>query len=169
MKNKKHLIIFQAKNGSIELQGDYNKATIWASLRQIADLFETDKSGISRHIRNVYESGELDRSSTVAKNATVQIEGDRKIKREIEYFNLDLILSVGYRVNSKMATRFRQWATKTLRQHITKGYTINKKVLAKNYADFLEAVEAVKKLAPSGSQFELMEINAVVHLRLFGF
>jgi prophage maintenance system killer protein len=164
MANKRKLIIYQAKNGSLELQGDFNKETIWASLQQIADLFETDKSGISRHIRNIYKSGELDRFSTVAKNATVQNEGDRKIKREIEYFNLDLILSVGYRVNSKMATKFRQWATKTLRQHITKGYTINKKVLAKNYEDFLEAVEVVKNLAPSGSQFEMTDALDLVKL-----
>ena len=113
----KEVIIYQTKSGSIEFKGDFTKETIWASLQQIADLFETDKSGISRHIRNIYQSGELVQKSTVAKIATVQTEGKRQIKREIEYYNLDLILSVGYRVNSKTATKFRQWATKTIREH----------------------------------------------------
>ena len=114
-KNENEIVVYQGKNGEIALKGDVKKETIWASLQQIADLFETDKSGISRHIKNIYQSGELKQKATVAKIATVQTEGKRKVKREIEYYNLDLILSVGYRVNSKIATRFRQWATKTLR------------------------------------------------------
>jgi hypothetical protein len=81
---------------------------------------------------------------------TVQKEGKREIKRQVEYYNLDLILSIGYKVNSANATKFRQWATKTLRQHIVKGYTLNKKRLRKNYDEFLRAVDTVKKLLPSG-------------------
>lgn len=115
---KKEIIIYQSKKGEIEFKGDLKKETLWASLQQIADLFETDKSGISRHIKNIYQTGELEPNATVAKNATVQLEGERRIKRNIEYYNLDVILSVGYRVNSKTATKFRQWATKTLRQHM---------------------------------------------------
>ena len=103
---KKEVIIYQTKNGALEFKGDFEKETIWASLQQIADLFETDKSGISRHIRKIYESGELEQKTTVAKNATVQIEGKRQVKRAVEYYNLDLILSVGYRVNSKTALLF---------------------------------------------------------------
>jgi death-on-curing family protein len=147
---KKGIVIYQGKNGEISLKGDFKRETIWASLQQIADLFETDKSGISRHIKNIYQSGELKKKATVAKIATVQKEGKREVKREIEYYNLDLILSVGYRVNSKIATKFRQWATKTLREHILKGYTINKKRISKNYGEFLQAVETVKKLLPPG-------------------
>lgn len=134
---KNNIVIYQGKNGEIGFKGDFQHETVWASLQQIGDLFETDKSGISRHIKNIYQEGELSRKATVAKIATVQTEGDRTVKRQIEYYNLDLILSVGYRVNSKTATKFRQWATKTLRQHILKGYTINKKRLAKNYEEFL--------------------------------
>ena len=145
---KKELIIYQGKNGEIEFKGDIQKETLWANLQDIADLFETDKSGISRHIKNIYQSRELDLKTTVAKIATVQTEGTRKVKRNIEYYNLDLILSVGYRVNSKIATKFRQWATKTLRQHIVKGYTINKKQVIKNYQEFLQSVNSIQSLLP---------------------
>ena len=89
---KKELIIYQGKNGEIEFKGDIKKETLWANLQEIANLFETDKSGISRHIKNIYQSRELDPNTTVAKIATVQAEGDRKVKRNIEYYNLDLIL-----------------------------------------------------------------------------
>ena len=119
------LVIYQAPGGEIELRRDISKETVWATLNQITALFETDKSGISRHINNILKTGELD-NSTVAKFATVQNEGNRRVSRQLEYFNLDMILSVGYRVNSKKATKFRQWATKTLRKHLLQGYTINK-------------------------------------------
>src|SRR3989344_6049655 len=115
------IVIYQAKNGAIELRGDVSRETLWATLDQIAEVFGRDKSVISRHLKNIYKEGELDEQATVAKNATVQIEGNRRVERTIEYYNLDAILSVGYRVNSKTATQFRQWATKTLREHITKG------------------------------------------------
>ena len=142
------VLIYQAKNGAIELRGDSAHDTLWATLDQIAAVFGRDKSVISRHLRNIFSEGELDRKSVVAKNATVQIEGNRKVERIIEYYNLDTIISVGYRVNSKTATQFRQWATKTLREHITKGYTINRKQIAKNREAFLKDVESVQALLP---------------------
>ena len=107
--------IYQAPNGEIEFKGDLEHETIWASLDQIVKLFNRDKSGISRHIKNIFNSGELDKDSTVAIFATVQIEGNRKVKREIEYYNLDMILSIGYKVDSKEATIFRKWATSILK------------------------------------------------------
>jgi CRISPR/Cas system-associated protein endoribonuclease Cas2 len=121
-------------------------------LDQIAVLFGRDKSVISRHFTNIYKEGELDKNSTVAKNATVQIEGERRVSRDIEFYNLDAIISVGYRVNSKTATQFRQWAIKTLREHITKGFTINPAQIAKNREAFLSAVEQVRKLLPAGGE-----------------
>ncbi len=93
------LIIFLSENGALELRTNGKKDTVWANLEQIATLFGRDKSVISRHIKNIFKEEELDRNSTVAKIATVQKEGKRKVERQIEYFNLDLILSVGYRVN----------------------------------------------------------------------
>lgn len=156
--------IYQGKSGEIEFKGGLEKDTLWASLQQIADLFGIDKSGASRHIKNIYESGELEQSATVAKIATAQSEGERNVKRTIEYYNLDLVISVGYRVNSKTATAFRQWATKTLRQHILKGYTINKKQLAKNYGEFLEAVKSVEALLPEGEKVGAKDTLELVRL-----
>lgn len=105
------------------------KDTVWLNLNQIVDLFERDKSVISRHLRNIFKSKELSKSSTVAFFATVQNEGGRNIERDIEYFNLDAIISVGYRVNSKRGTQFRIWATNVLKKHLINGYTINEKRL----------------------------------------
>lgn len=165
MKKEQTIIVYQTKTGAIELREDVHTETIWATLQQIADLFDTDKSGISRHIKNIFGSRELDDKATVAKIATVQKEGKRAVSRDIEYFNLDMILSVGYRVNSKKATIFRQWATKTLRAHIVDGYTINKKRLAKNYDAFLKVVEQVKALLPSGGVVDA--VNAMELVKMF--
>ncbi len=123
------IVIYQTSKKEIQIDVKLDKETIWLSLNQIAALFNTDKSGISRHINNIYKSNELVKSSTVAKIATVQNEGKRKVTRQIQYYNLDMVISVGYRVNSKIATRFRIWATKVLKEHIVKGYTINEKRL----------------------------------------
>ena len=98
--------------------------TVWLSLNQMANLFEKDKSVISRHLHNIFKTNELDKVSTVAFFATVQKEGDRIIERNIEYFDLDAIISVGYRVNSKRGTQFRIWATNVLRKHLVEGYTL---------------------------------------------
>jgi len=160
---QKNLIIYQAKSGKIEFRGDFERDTVWGSLNQIAELFGRDKSVISRHIKNIFKSEELEEKATVAKIATVQKEGNRKIEREIEYFNLDVILSVGYRVDSKQATQFRQWATKTLRQHILDGYTINKKRIGANYQKFMLAVADVKALLPAGGQVKTEDILELIN------
>jgi hypothetical protein len=159
---KGEIIIYQAKTGAIEFRGDFEHETIWANLQEIAGLFETDKSGISRHIKNIYRTGELKKSATVAKNATVRKEGKRAIIREIEYYNLDMILSIGYRINSKKATIFRQWATKILREHITKGFTINRAVIKNNYAEFKKAIENVRHLLPAGSTIDNASILELI-------
>jgi prophage maintenance system killer protein len=144
------VIIYQLQNGALQLKTDGKGETIWASLTQIAELFDTDRSGISRHINKIYDSNELSSRATVAKYATVQIEGSREVAREIEFYNLDVILSVGYRVNSAKATHFRQWATKTLKDHIQKGYTLNRQRIKANHEEFINAVEKVKSLLPVG-------------------
>ncbi|MFN4023163.1 MAG: virulence RhuM family protein, partial [Hydrogenophilus thermoluteolus] len=109
MKPASGIIIYEGGEARVEVRLD--RETVWLSLQQLAELFGRDKSVISRHLRNIYASGELEREATVAKNATVQREGVREVVRDIEYYNLDAIISVGYRVNSARATRFRQWAT----------------------------------------------------------
>ena len=151
MKNKKvknTVVIYQAKNGAIELRGDWEKETIWANLNQIADLFDVQKSAISKHLKDIFDSEELPKITTVSKMETVQAEGKRTIKRSIEIYNLDAIIAVGYRVNSKRATQFRVWATKTLKEHLLKGYTINRRQIAKNYEAFMKSVGDIQALLP---------------------
>jgi prophage antirepressor-like protein len=118
-----NMIIYN--DGELELNVSVENETVWLSQNQLCHLFDRDKSVISRHIRNVFSDGELDKISTVAKNATVQNEGGREILREIEYYNLDVIISVGYRVKSPKGVKFRQWATNVLKSYIQNGYTIN--------------------------------------------
>ncbi len=137
-------IIFQASNGALELRTDSDIETIWASLDQISHLFNRDKSVISRHIKNIFKEEELEREVVVAFFATTTEHGAIKGKsqtKNVVYYNLDLILSVGYRVNSKVATHFRQWVTQTLKQHITKGFTINESRLQQNKELFLKTIE----------------------------
>ena len=119
------VIAFESGDGQIQLQVTTDFDTVWLSLMDLTDLFQRDKSVISRHIRNIFKEGELDREATVAKFATVQMEGGREVTREIEYFNLDVIISVGYRVKSKRGVEFRQWASGVLKQYLLDGYAIN--------------------------------------------
>ena len=120
--------IYTSPDGITQIEVQFEGDTFWLNLNQISDLFEKDKSVISRHLKNIYQDGELDRDSTVAKNATVQFESGRQVVRDIEYYNLDAILSVGYRVNSKQGTQFRIWANNVLKDYLLKGYTINNRI-----------------------------------------
>lgn len=156
------IIIYQSKSGAIELKKDVNRDTIWASLNQIAEIFSVQKAAISKHLTNIFESGELSQKATVSKMETVQTEGKRTVKRQIEFYNLDAIISVGYRINSKTGTNFRQWATKILREHITKGYTINPIRLKKNYVEFMAAVDKVKALLPTHVKLDTESILELV-------
>lgn len=121
--------LYQSSNGETQIEVKFDAETVWLSLNQISELFSRDKSVISRHLRNIYKEGELDMESTVAKNATVQKEGERTIKREIEFYNLDAIISIGYRVNSVQGTQFRIWATTRLKEYLIQGYSLNQKRL----------------------------------------
>ncbi len=162
IENKK--IIYQKEDGSIELQGDFSHETIWASLNQIVSIFNTDKSGISRHIKNIFESGEMNKVETVAKFATVQLEGNRRVKREIEYYNLDMILAIGYKVNSKKAILFRKWATKVLGNYISYGYVINKKRVIKNYQGFLKSIDDIKDLITNKKDINVKNVLELIKI-----
>lgn len=129
MAEQKEIITFNSNNGEVQLNTDFEHDTIWAIREQIASLFDIDRTGVNRHIRNIYKAEELDEKVTYAKIAQVQIEGTRQVSRKLDYFNLDMILSVGYRVNSKKTTEFRKWANGVLKQYISKGYAINEKRL----------------------------------------
>jgi hypothetical protein len=124
-------LIYQTQDGNTHVQVRMDRDTVWLSLNQMVDLFQRDKSVISRHIRNVFEERELERGSTVANFATVQTEGERTVERQIECFNLDVIISVGYRVKSVRGTQFRIWATQRLREYIVKGFTLDDERLKK--------------------------------------
>lgn len=163
MKNsQQQVVVYQAKNGAIELRGDMGAETVWATQAQIADVFGVDRTVITKHVRNIYKEGELDVRATCAKFAQVQKEGHRTITRDITYYNLDAIISVGYRVNSKTATQFRQWATKTLREHITKGYTLNRKRIAQNYEAFMRAVGDMQVLLPEAVALDPKDVLELV-------
>jgi hypothetical protein len=118
-------LVYQAEDGKLKIDVRFQGETVWLSLNQLAELFQRDKSVISRHIKNVFDEGELRPEGTVAKSATVQTEGGKQVTREIEFFNLDVIISVGYRVKSAVATRFRIWATQRLREYIVKGFVLD--------------------------------------------
>lgn len=139
--------IYQTESGTVEVR--LEKDTVWLSQEQIATLFDVQKAAISKHLKNIYASGELERAATVSKMETVQQEGARKVARAIEHFNLDAVISVGYRVNSTRATRFRQWATRLLREHLTQGYTLNRQRLETNARELEAALQLVKKAAQS--------------------
>jgi hypothetical protein len=140
------LAIYQAKDGAIELRLDKKNETILANINQVAELFGVQKAAISKHLNNIFKEGELKKASTVSILETVQTEGKRKVERKIEFYNLDAIIAVGYRVNSKQATNFRIWATKILKNYLIDGYAINKKYIVKNYDKFIEALDEIKAL-----------------------
>lgn len=158
-------LIYQSSTGSVEVKIDRKSETVMLTQTQVASLFGVRKAAISKHVKNIFAVHELEKRVTVSILETVQSEGGRKVTRKVEYFNLDLILSVGYRVNSTKATKFRQWATKTLRQHILQGYTFNKKRITRNYANFLKAIDEVKKLLPERSV--LTSDNALELAKMF--
>lgn len=134
------IVLFQAPDGSVSLDVRLDRETLWLNLNQLAALFERDKSVISRHLRNIFREGELERDSVVASFATTAADGKTYT---VEYFNLDAIISVGYRVNSKRGTQFRIWATQLLRDHILKGYTVN----AQRLEELQKAVRLVARVA----------------------
>jgi len=158
------LVIFTHGRQKVKLKGDFDRETLWASQAEIAAVFGVDVRTVNEHLNNIYKIKELEEMATIRKFRIVRKEGSREVEREIMHYNLDAIISVGYRVNSATATRFRQWATKTLREHITKGFTINPSRIEANYSQ-LEAVESLKKLASAES---LVDTESVLELvRLF--
>lgn len=148
-------IILYDGDGGIKIQVVLEDESVWLTLNQMAELFDRDKSSISKHIKNIFESGELSQDSTVAKIATVQNEGGRVVEREIEHYNLDVIISVGYRVNSMRGTQFRIWATQRLRDYMIKGFALDDERLkeGKRNTYFDELIERVREIRTSERNF----------------
>lgn len=137
------IVIYQSKEGNIQLEVNFSEETVWLSLNQMADLFSRDKSVISRHLSNLFKKEELEKNSVVAKYATTASDGK---SYEVDYYNLDAILSVGYRVNSKQGINFRRWASQILKEHLINGYTLNKKQLAEHgVRELQQAIDLLQK------------------------
>jgi death-on-curing family protein len=158
MKNKKitkQTVVYQAKDGAIELKLDKKDETILANLNQIAELFGVQKAAISKHLSNIFKEGELENDSVVSILETTASDGKNY---KVSYYNLDAIISVGYRVNSKQATNFRIWATKTLKKYLTNGVAINKKLISQNHQKFLKAIEDIKTLSQDSKNLKAGDI-----------
>ena len=165
MNNTGEILLYQTADGISKIEVTLVNETVWLALDQMAELFQRNKSTISRHVKNIFECGELDESSTVAFFATVQNEGRRDVERQIAFYNLDMIISVGYRVNSYRGVQFRMWATKVLKEYLIKGFAMNDELLKRagggNYFD--ELLARIRDIRSSEKVFyrKVLEIYAL--------
>lgn len=141
--NRGEIVIYTSKDGKVNLDVRLENDTIWLTQDMIVRLFESSKANVSEHIKHIFEEEELEQRSTVRKFRTVRKEGNRQVSRELEFYNLDLILSVGYRIKSKTATQFRKWATSVLKDYITKGYAVNEARLKEQQKQILALKKAI--------------------------
>lgn len=123
------VVLYSAEDGKVQLEVQLERETVWLNQRQMAELFDKDTDTIGLHVRNIYKEGELTRKGTTEESSVVQNEGGRQVRRNVNFYNLDVIISVGYRVKSRRGTQFRQWATQVLREHLVRGFTLNEKRL----------------------------------------
>jgi len=144
MQKKNEIIIYTTPDGKETFEVNLKKDTVWLSQKQMAELFEKNTDTIGLHIKNIFSTKELNENSTTDKYSVVQMEGNRKVERKIKFYNLDLIISVGYRVNSKRGTQFRIWATNILKQHLVNGYTINEKRIREDRNKLKELQKTLK-------------------------
>ncbi|HNR16732.1 MAG TPA: virulence protein RhuM/Fic/DOC family protein [Chitinophagaceae bacterium] len=151
--------IYQTKDKQTQVEVKFEGDTVWLSQYQLAELFSTDRTSVLKHLRNIFKTKELDEKQTCAKFAQVQKEGNKTVRRDILHYNLDAIISVGYRVNSKRGTQFRQWATQRLREYLVKGYTINEKRLA----DLEQAIRLVQ-LTGEGKELSATEAKGLLEI-----
>ena len=139
--------LYQSEDGSLQIEARLAAETIWLTMAQIAELFGVNVPAISKHVKNIYTTGELTPVATLSKMETVRQEGRRRVRRQLEHYNLDMVISVGYRVNSGQATRFRIWATQILKEHLTRGFSLNRQRLEQNARELEAALQLVRKAA----------------------
>ena len=163
MDNRGEIVIYQTKDGKTSIDVKLENETVWLNQAQMAELFQTDRTSIVKHVNNIYKSEELEKDSTCAKIAQVQMEGNRTIKRHIIYYNLDMIISVGYRVNSMRGTQFRIWANKILKDYLIKGYAINQQVKAAQLEDLKSTVRLLSNVIEH-KQLTLDEANGLLRV-----
>jgi prophage maintenance system killer protein len=154
----KQIVIYQAKTGAIEIKKDIRAGTVWATQADIVKLYEKDQSVISRHINNIFKDSEVNKKSNMQRMHIANSD------KPVEFYSLDIILAVGYRTNSRRAIEFRQWATRTLRRYIVDGYAINKHRVFENYQQFVEAVEAIRKILPVGTSVDAHGVIDIVNM-----
>ena len=161
MKEDQKIVIYQTEDGETQIDVRLENDTVWLTQAQMAELFQTDRTSIVRHINNIYKVEELDRDSTCAKIAQVQIEGKRTVKRDIPYFNLDMIISVGYRVNSKRGIKFRQWANRILKDYLVKGYAVNERIRKEQIGELRQLVGILGRTIQGQPLLSTDETNAL--------
>ena len=149
MNNQNPIEIYQAQDGTTQVEVRFEHDTVWLSQAQMAMLFDKDIRTINEHITNIFDDEELEKKSTIRKFRIVRQEGKRQVNREIEHYDLDMIISVGYRVKSKQGISFRRWATARLKEYLTQGYTINQKRLQQNAHELEQALALIQKTANS--------------------
>lgn len=147
--NTSTIEIYQSADGQSQIEIRLERGTLWLSQAQLATLFEKDSDTIGLHLKNIYKEGELDQESTTEESSVVRQEGQRQVRRNIRFYNLDAIISVGYRVNSKKGTQFRIWATQRLREYLVQGYTLNEQRFDKNSSELQQALHLIKKASQS--------------------
>lgn len=141
------VIVYEAPDGEVRVDVRLDRETVWLTQRQMSELFETTPENVLMHLKNVYADGELEEPVTTKDFLAVRVEGKRQVRRQLKHYNLDAIISVGYRVNSRRGVRFRQWATQTLREHLVRGYTINQQRFEQNARELEAALALVRKAA----------------------
>ena len=156
------IMLYTAEDNSIQLDVKLENETVWLSQSQMALLFATDRTSILRHINNIYKSEELEESSTCAKIAQVRLEGKRHVERTIPFYNLDMIISVGYRVNSKNATKFRCWATTILKDYLIKGYAVNQKITQQRYEELKDVVRIMSRTYQLQEEVSSEEVDGLL-------
>lgn len=155
------IVIYQTEDGQTQIDVRLENETVWLTQAQMAELFQTDRTSIVRHINNIYKVEELDREATCAKITQVQTEGKRRVSRNIPYFNLDMIISVGYRVNSKRGIKFRQWANRILRDYLIKGYVVNEKIRRNQIGELRQLVGMIGRTIQNQTLISNDETNAL--------
>ncbi len=160
------MLVYETPEGGVRVEVRLERETVWLTQRQMADLFDTSTDNIGLHLKNIYSDGELEEEATTEDFSVVQTEGSRRVRRTLRHYNLDAIISVGYRVNSRRGTRFRQWATRTLREHLVRGFTLNERRLAEH--GLREARETLDLLARTLTNQALVDDTGRAVLELIG-
>ncbi len=164
METNEKIVIYQTNDGETSIDVRLEGETVWLSQSQLSELFNTDRTSILRHIKNIYKTEELDESTTCAFFAQVREEGSRVVTRQIPYYNLDMIISVGYRVNSKRGTQFRIWANKVLKNYLVKGYAINDKITQKKYKELSQLVHILGRTINSQPELSNSENQNLINV-----